>query len=269
LFPIVIVDEATQAVEPTVLIPLIHYARKLVLVGDDKQLGPVVANKELEDVGYGRSMFERLIQLGVPKIMLDKQYRMHPEISAFPNVEFYGGGITDGITPQDRAIPQFSCFPVQGFPLVFINLQDGETQVGTSFQNATEARAVQTVVAMLMRGDVRDSEIGVISPYLAQVTLLRSMLSQSRFPKLKIATVDSFQGSEKNYIIMSCVRSGGTIGFVRDARRFNVSITRARCALIVVGDATTLSQQSPLWARFIDRFTQKGAIRRDLPRIPS
>jgi hypothetical protein len=155
--------------------------------------------------------------------------------------------------------------PVAGLPLVFATFQGTEEQRGSSFQNKTEAKAVRNVIHILLNGDVDEGFIGVIAPYRAQVNLLRSMFPPLRFPKLKIASVDSFQGSERDYIVMSCVRSGGAIGFVENRRRLNVSITRAKYGLVVVGDSITLSARAPIWRQLVDYFINLGAIITSIP----
>jgi hypothetical protein len=265
VFPTVILDEATQAVEPSALIPLLHRASKMVLVGDQKQLGPVVRNTRLEHGMYGRSLFERLIELRVPSVMLDCQFRMHPLVSRFPNDTFYAGAIKDGITAADRPSPPLAIFSDVKVPLAFGTLTGIETRRGTSTSNENEANAVQNVIFMLLNGGVDESEIGVISPYKAQVFLLRRMFPSLRFPKLKIASVDSFQGSERDYIVMSTVRSGPEIGFVKNERRLNVSITRARRGLVIVGDSATLAQHSVLWNRLVTYFRGYNAVTTSIP----
>jgi regulator of nonsense transcripts 1 len=264
-FHVVIVDEATQAIEPSALIPLIHGAQKMILVGDEKQLGPIVSPRSLMAANYGRSLFERLIELRVPSVMLDRQYRMHPAISRFPSAKFYNNKIKNGITAADRPTQQFACFPVKRTPLVFGNFQGAEEKFGTSFQNKTEVTAVQNVIHILLNGGVDEANIGVISPYRGQVELLQSRFPPLRFPKLKIASVDSFQGSERDYIVMSCVRSGGSIGFVSDERRLNVSITRARYGLVIVGDSATLSDCSDAWGDLIKYFASVNAVVTQIP----
>jgi regulator of nonsense transcripts 1 len=130
IFPIVIIDEATQAVEPSALIPLTHGAQRFVLVGDQKQLGPVISDRELERSGYGWSLFERLIEAKVEHVMLDRQFRMHPEISAFPNKHFYQGRLHDGVSQKERCGAPMTCFPIQNIPLLFVDCSGDERKLG-------------------------------------------------------------------------------------------------------------------------------------------
>jgi regulator of nonsense transcripts 1 len=264
-FPTVIMDEATQALEPSALIPLIYGAERVVLVGDQCQLGPVVCNQNLEANGYGQSLFERLIKANVDSIMLDRQFRMHPEISAFPNAQFYNGRIQDGVTAKERLHRIRECFPNPEIPLSFIDHNGDELQIKNSYGNSLEAEIVVRVVCRLLKAGIPPSHIGIITPYRGQVKLIDKDLRHepSDYPGLKIATVDSFQGNECDYIIMSTVRSGGTIGFVKDTRRMNVSLTRARYGLVIVGHRETLSYGSDDWYALCEHFEAKGVLTKE------
>jgi superfamily I DNA and/or RNA helicase len=267
-FTIVIMDEATQAVEPSALIPMIHGAEKIVLVGDQQQLGPIVSDRILEQNGYGWSLFERLIEAGTNYVMLDRQFRMHPEISAFPNKQFYENRIQNGITVDNRLGPILQCFPNRKLPLMFFDCSGDESKIRRSFANELEATIVKQVIEMLRVGGISPSQIGVITPYRGQVELLEEMLrpDPSMLQGMKIATVDSFQGGERDYIVMSCVRNGRNIGFVKDERRMNVSITRARYGLIIIGNRETLSYCSKTWCALCSHFETKGVLFQEFPR---
>jgi regulator of nonsense transcripts 1 len=147
---------------------------------------------------------------------------------------------------------------------MFWNVRGLERTIGTSIVNDEEVTAVEDIVSMLLNGGVKPAQIGIISPYKAQVSALIRVFSHH--PELKIASVDGFQGSERDYIVMSCVRSGGSIGFVQDVRRLNVSITRARYGLIIIGDSETLAGESPVWARLVKYFRDLGALQELTPR---
>jgi regulator of nonsense transcripts 1 len=261
-FNIVIMDEATQAVEPSALIPLSYGAQRVVMVGDHRQLGPVVSGRQLERFGYDYDLFERMIDSQVPHILLNCQFRMHPEISAFPNKQFYARAIRDGITARDRLGPRLRCFPNPALPILFVHCAGEELEIGRSFANKMEVIATSNVVRTLLRGGVKSSQIGIITPYRPQVQLLEDAIrpDSSMHPGLKIATVDSFQGGECDYIIMSCVRTGLTIGFVKDRRRMNVSLTRARYGLVIIGNRDSLSRDSNEWAELCGHFADKKAI---------
>jgi len=216
-FELTVVDEATQLTEPLTL-GLVMRAARFVLIGDDRQLPPVVRSERLSV-----SMFERLkarVETDAPDrlTLLNVQYRMHPEIMGLSNRFFYGGRLASGVSAEDRT-------PPVGEPLEFVPVEE----VSEGRSNLAEAHAVVFQVERL-RKSVAPDAIGVISPFRAQVVLLRQMLASTG---VAVDTVERFQGGERDVIVLSMVRSRGS-GFVFDDRRFNVAITRARRKLIVV-----------------------------------
>jgi regulator of nonsense transcripts 1 len=151
----VILDEATQAVEPASLIPIIHSATKFVLIGDQKPLGPTItgdASNEMKNCGYGKSLFQRLVANEMDFVLLDKQYRMHPAISDFPNRCFYEGQLSNGVDAGDRLSPSLG-FPT---PLLFLDVDGNEVPHGTSFANEEEGAAVRLVVTRMREHGVED-----------------------------------------------------------------------------------------------------------------
>jgi DNA replication ATP-dependent helicase Dna2 len=222
-FEMVIVDEAGQLTEPLTL-GLILRGRRYVLVGDDRQLPPVVRTR-----GLAQSMFERLKQEEESTnsgslTLLDTQYRMHPQIMSVSNRLFYDGRLRSGVTHENR-------LPPDDPSVVFVPVIAAAVSGGDSRRNAAEAEVVADLVTryIAMPGVV-PSMIGVVSPFRAQVALLRKLLQNA---DVTIDTVERFQGGERDIIILSLVRAEGT-DFVFDERRFNVAITRARRKLILV-----------------------------------
>ena len=213
-FEMAVVDEAGQLTEPLTL-GLILRARRFVLIGDDRQLPPVVRTGRL-----AHSMFERLKRDGQSITLLDTQYRMHPQIMDVSNRLFYEGRLRAGISELERT-------PPDGLPVVFIPVEsqrDGRS-------NRDEAEIVVEIIQSFIRDSgVRPESIGVVSPFRAQVVLLRQMLGSTG---VTVDTVERFQGGERDVMILSFVRSRGT-GFVFDDRRLNVAITRARRKLVLV-----------------------------------
>ena len=251
-FERVLVDEATQATEPAVLVPLTRGCRQLVLVGDHCQLPPTVLSTRAEEEGLGVPLFSRMVACGVPPFMLDTQYRMHPAISMFPSDLFYGGKLNDGVTPPERRPLQGFPWPREEFPVAFIPVTESfETDDGVSKANEAEAVEVcNAVVSLLEGGQCTVSDIAVVTPYAAQVRLIRRQLREvlpRGPPFVEVASTDGFQGREKEAVVFSAVRSNtyGAVGFVSDWRRINVSFTRARRALIVVGNPDTLRRGDP------------------------
>ena len=268
-FPIVLMDEATQAVEPSSLIPISKGCRQLILVGDHKQLPPTVISRKAEREGLGRSLFERLIDVGIQTNLLDVQYRMHPVLREFPSARFYDDRLNDGCQAADRPAPAGILWPDWDHPFAFIPLEgvEDEEQEGGSRSNPIEAARIYDLVqGLLLPGDVLASEVGIITPYSGQVRALCDIFDRNKgreqggpFAGLEINTVDGYQGREKDVIIFSAVRSNadGVVGFLSDQRRLNVAITRAKRGLVVVGDPKTL-RYDPTWRSWLDWAEERG-----------
>lgn len=262
-FDFAVIDEATQSTEPSSLISVLK-TKRFIMAGDHKQLPPTVLNKEAARCGLSTSLFERLLEIHGNKIrvMLEVQYRMSEEIAEFPSNEFYDGKLKAGenvkrqtlddlLQPMPKNDEQEGVldFVLQENPFVFIDTVDGgvefrdKTRKGaTSKENEGEAQLVTDIVELLLNRGIKPEDIAVISPYDAQVGLIRKML---RVDDLEIKTVDGFQGREKEVVIVSFVRSNnyGEIGFLKDLRRLNVSITRAKRKLVLIGDSKTLATE--------------------------
>ena len=268
-FPLVLLDEATQATEPASLIPLTKGARHVVLVGDHHQLPPTVISRRAEDDGLSKSLFERLISLGAPSTMLTTQYRMHPVIREWPSERFYGGELNDGVSSEERPAPAGFVWPDWDAPIAFVPVEGSEDSSpdGASKQNMDEAGLAVRIVDMLLSGgDITPNDIGVVTPYSGQVRLLNDLFESAggreeheRYHGLEIKTVDGYQGREKDVIVLSAVRANdaGEMGFLKDWRRLNVAITRARKGLIVLGHPRTL-RNDPSWASWCDWASERG-----------
>lgn len=269
-FRCVLVDEATQATEPEALIPIVHGCKQLVFVGDQCQLGPVITDKRAAAAGLGQSMFERLHSLGTRPIRLEVQYRMHPSLSKFPSTTFYEGSLQNGVSAEERQTVKKE-FPWIDpcCPMMFWSQQGLEevSASGTSFLNRIEAQVIETSVTHMLRNGVKPSRIGVITPYEGQRAHIVShfgragSLRPDLYREIEVASVDSFQGREKDYIILSCVRSNDNqgIGFLADPRRLNVALTRARLGNLLVGNPKVLAKQ-PLWASLLAHFKEEGVL---------
>jgi len=266
----VLCDESTQACEPETLIPMVLGSRQVVLVGDHCQLGPVIACKDALKAGLGRSLFERLVLLGVRPHRLQIQYRMHPCISEFPSNAFYEGTLQNGVTHEDRYREEHP-FPWPNVmkPMFFYNSigQEEFSGSGTSYLNRTEAALVERCVTQLLQSGVTPDNIGVITPYEGQRAYVVNFLQRNGtlpaelYKRLEVSSVDAFQGREKEYIILSCVRSNDHqgIGFLSDARRLNVALTRAQCGVVIIGNARVLSRDV-LWHTLVSHFKNHGLI---------
>jgi regulator of nonsense transcripts 1 len=269
-FRTVLVDEATQAAEPECMIPLVMGCKQVVFVGDHLQLGPVIMNKKAARAGLSQSLFERLIMLGNRPIRLEIQYRMHPCLSEFPSNMFYEGTLQNGITAQERLRAKVDFpWPVPSLPMMFFqNLgQEEISSSGTSFLNRTEASNVEKIVTRFFKAGVEPWQIGIVTPYEGQRSYivnhmqLHGSLKKELYKEVEVASVDAFQGREKDYIILSCVRSNEHqgIGFLSDPRRLNVALTRARFGLVILGNPKVLNKH-PLWHYLLVHYKEKGCL---------
>ncbi|NJE05748.1 IGHMBP2 family helicase [Thermococcus sp. M36] len=271
-YDVAVIDEATQATIPSVLIP-INRAGRFVLAGDHRQLPPTILSEKAK--GLSRTLFEGLIERYPEKSeMLTVQYRMNKRLMEFPSGEFYGGRIeahesVRNITLSDLGVSE----PSFGGPwdavlkpenvLVFIDTSKREDRFerqrygSESRENPLEAGLVKETVERLLKMGVKPEWIGVITPYDDQRDLISSLLPE----EVEVKTVDGYQGREKEVIVLSFVRSNrrGELGFLKDLRRLNVSLTRAKRKLILIGDSSTLSAH-PTYKRLVEFVGEKGTV---------
>ena len=210
-------------------------------------------NKKAARAGLTQSLFERLVVLGNRPIRLQVQYRMHPCLSEFPSNMFYEGTLQNGVTAPERLRKNVDFpWPVPDTPMFFYqNLgQEEISSSGTSFLNRTEASNVEKIVTKFFKSGVMPSQIGVVTPYEGQRSYIvnymqfNGSLKKDLYKEIEVASVDAFQGREKDYIILSCVRSNEHqgIGFLNDPRRLNVALTRAKYGVVILGNPKVLSK---------------------------
>lgn len=188
--------------------------------------------------------------------MLNVQFRMHKILAQFPSIEFYEGKLLTGVENEDRIIPESKFpWPIQDgmkYPAVFVNCTEFERLAGTSKMNAGQCQIAYKIVEALRESDGKKLSITVLSPYTKQVTELRQKLIGAKV-KVDVETVDSFQGRESDIIVYSTVvaNASNRLGFLDDARRMNVAITRAKFGLILIGHKRTL-MSNKLWKSCIE-----------------
>lgn len=273
-FELVMIDEATQATEPSCLIPLVR-GRKVIMAGDHRQLPPTVKNLEAADRGLERTLFERLAgRHGKIRSLLNVQYRMNERIMNFSNEVFYDGALRAHESVASHTLEglgletgrwegQYGEILEPGEPVVFVDTSgmgaaERSREGSSSRENPGESRLVGGLVENLLASGMRAKEIAVISPYRDQVDLLQRSIAKEN---LEVKSVDGFQGREKEAVIISLTRSNpeGEIGFLKDVRRLNVALTRARRKLVVIGDRSTVSAH-PVYERFARYVEDQGRI---------
>jgi len=244
-FDLAVVDEATQASRAATAIA-VNAAETLVLAGDHRQLPPY----GVREGGAGEmrpSLFETLLDRygDAAAVLLARQYRMHDAVAGFPNEAFYGGRLETADEAADRTVdglPAVDAFDVTG--------EERREERGASVRNAAEAGVVADRVARLLDAGVDPGDVGVIAAYSGQVAEVRSALADRGLdrPALTVDTVDSFQGGEREAVVVSFARSNDArdAGFLEHPeagpRRLNVALTRARRHLSLVGDWDTLAE---------------------------
>jgi predicted DNA helicase len=271
-FDSAVIDEATQATIPSILIPICK-AKKFILAGDHKQLPPTVLSEKAK--ALSETLFEKLIQRYPEKsVLLNVQYRMNEILMEFPNKEFYEGKLkTDesvkNITLKDFKIkiPKFGNFWDKILDprnvICFLDTSKSEKKFeriraeSFSKENPFEVEIVKSILEKMFEAGIKKEWVGVITPYDDQLDLLRRALGEL----VEINTVDGFQGREKEIILISFVRSNKEkiLGFLTDLRRLNTAITRAKRKLICVGDSETLKNH-PVYARFIEFIRERGVL---------
>lgn len=263
-FGTLFIDEAAQALEAACWIA-IRKAHRVILAGDHRQLPPTIKSLEAMRGGLDKTLMQYIVE-NKPKAvsLLTVQYRMCDTIMQFPNREFYDGQLTSapevkyrGILDWDTAVEWVDSAKVEAE-------EPGESASGLSRINVAEAKltiaTLQRYFEKIGKDRLQDErvDVGIISPYKGQVHLLRKLIKQDKYWKpfrslITVNTVDGFQGQERDVIVISLVRSNeqGDIGFLRDLRRMNVAITRARMKLILIGDRSTLCKM-PFYKRLAD-----------------
>jgi len=249
-FDIAIVDEATQASRPATAIVL-NCASKLVLAGDHKQLPPFYADETMQEEDLHISLFEYVLERynSEPSVFLKKQYRMNHKIAEFANQSFYDNQLETAERNYDWTIDDLK-------PIMGIDLEGEEQQeyYGNSYFNQEEAEAAAKQVQLLVNSGVAPDDIGVITAYSGQKRIVRNAVEQIGIEEpgaVTIDTVDSFQGGEREAIIISFVRSNdeGKSGFLEfpeeGPRRLNVALTRAKKRLVIIGNWNTLGSIAP------------------------
>lgn len=261
-FGTLFVDEAAQALEAACWIPMRRVSR-VVLAGDHCQLPPTVKSIAALKAGLGKTLMEHIVEMHSEAVSLLKiQYRMNDDIMRFSSNYFYNGQVESAPEVKYRSILDLDT------PMTWIDTSQldlpadsdisfKEQFVGESFGRINKAEAEVTLLALqhyfnqIGKQRLLDEhiDVGIISPYRAQVQYLRRLLMKREFFKpfrrlISVNTVDGFQGQERDIIVISMVRSNddGQIGFLRDLRRMNVAITRARMKLIILGDKNTMTR---------------------------
>jgi predicted DNA helicase len=272
-FDLTVIDEATQATQPATLIPYLK-ANKTILIGDHKQLPPTVVNQEAAKNGLSISLFEKLIVIyqSVFSSVLEIQYRMNRDIMGFSSIYFYNNSLKAAKSTAEHKLSDLGikleeddCFTVKSlkseYPLVFLDTKEMRAEERSfkgsdSYDNPVESEIVLDILDRAIKSSIIENDIAVIAAYKDQVDLINQ---HNNFKDVEIDTVDAFQGREKEMIIFSAVRSNNenNIGFLRDLRRLNVALTRAKRKMIFIGDSSTICKHDA-YVKFLKYIKKNG-----------
>ncbi|PBQ31854.1 IGHMBP2 family helicase [Sphingobacteriaceae bacterium] len=267
-------DEASQALEPMVWIPLLK-CKRLILSGDHFQLPPVVKSMEAKRGGLDQTLLDRCIEFKEAVVLLNRQYRMNSAIMGFSNHYFYKNELIADETVATHVLVNDDSYLGKSIEFIdtagcsFDEIQNPET---LSYWNPKEGEILfkhlqQLLLDYSTHADLPALEIGVISPYKEQREWLKENISdldleRSKLQNLSVKTIDGFQGEERDVIYISLVRSNEKheIGFLNDLRRMNVAITRAKKKLVVIGDSATIGS-SDFYQQFLEYCEKNGMYR--------
>ncbi|XP_042552487.1 DNA replication ATP-dependent helicase/nuclease DNA2 [Dipodomys spectabilis] len=289
-FDFCIVDEASQISQPVCLGPL-FFSRRFVLVGDHQQLPPLVLNREARALGMSESLFKRLEKNKDAVVQLTVQYRMNSKIMSLSNKLTYEGKLecgSDKVANAVISLPNFKDVKLElefyadysdspwlvgvfepNNPVCFLNTDKvpAPEQVEKSgVSNLTEAQIIVFLTSIFIKAGCHPSDIGIIAPYRQQLKIINDLLARSSVGMVEVNTVDKYQGRDKRIILVSFVRSNkdGTLGeLLKDWRRLNVAITRAKHKLVLVGCEPSLKRYPPMDKMLSYLSLEKSII--DLP----
>ena len=268
-FTTVLIDEAAQALEPATWIPILK-AERVGLCGDPFQLPPTVKSRDANKSGLALTLMEKAIQKGFVHQMLEVQYRGNELIMGYSNQYFYNNKLLASPTVKDKKLP-FQ----DNSPLIFIDTAgtgfEEKPEPGSgSLYNADEFSLLREHIYRIINEtqalvNFDFPSIVILSPYKGQINYMeREIRADDKLVNLaiKVKTIDGFQGQESDIVIVSLVRSNGKndIGFLKDYRRFNVAITRAKCQVVVVGDSSTIGKDL-FFAGFLDYCESNASYR--------
>jgi len=254
-FDYVIVDEAGQSIEAAIW-SVTKFGDKLVLTGDAFQLPPTVKSREAEKIGLSKSILEIAEEITFPTHLLNVQYRMNNLIMSFSNKQFYRGKLIAHESVAKRQLERNELKTVEFMDTAGCGFNEERNEEFGGISNPGEIGIIKN---LLKEYDLSKNSVGVITPYRNQLSEIHNQIPDSNnFSN----TIDSFQGQERDIIIISLVRSNenGDIGFLKDYRRMNVAMTRAKLKLVIIGDSATIGGDS-FYSNFLDFVEKEGSYR--------
>ncbi|XP_053171367.1 helicase with zinc finger domain 2-like [Scomber japonicus] len=277
----ILIDECAMATEPQAMIPLVcNNPEKIVLIGDHKQLRPIVRNERVRKLGMAKSLFERYYTVHKKRaVMLETQYRMHEDICEFPSNEFYEEKLKTGVEQPSSVLRVGN----RTMPIVFghiigktislvVNTAKGNENSKANLEERD--KVIEIAEKLVVDAKVKQQSIVILSPYNAQVSEIRDELKKKKMDQITVTTITKSQGSEWRYVILSTVCSlpseeiqrepngpwlSKHIGFVGDPNQINVGITRAKEGLCIIGNQELLNC-SNTWRKLLQHYRLHNAV---------
>ncbi|XP_077386229.1 NFX1-type zinc finger-containing protein 1 [Festucalex cinctus] len=259
---LVIVEEAAEVLEAHIVTALSQACQHLILIGDHQQLRPSSTEYDLErNYKMGVSMFERLVNMGLPFVRLSQQHRMRPEIACLLTPHIYKE------LENHPCVLNFDNIKGLRTNVFFMTHNQLEKQLkdGKSHQNLHEAMFVVALCRYLLLQEYKPKQITILTTYMGQLQCLRRLMPASQFEGVRIHVVDKYQGEENDIILLSLVRSNlqGKVGFLNISNRVCVALSRAKKGLYCIGNSEMLGQVK-LWSDIFSTLSKKGQIGKSL-----
>ncbi|MBR9922550.1 MAG: AAA family ATPase [Bacteroidetes bacterium] len=265
-FRTLIIDEAAQALEPATWVPILK-AGRVILAGDPFQLPPTVKSMDAAKAGLEKTLIERCIENWEAVFLLRTQYRMHADIMGFSNRQFYEGQLIAADSVKAHSLPGRTESPIVFLDTAGCGFTETFNQEDKSRSNPEEFHLLLEHLYELKEtfAEAENPSIALISPYRQQVNIMEEIIREDERLEgldLTVKTIDGFQGQERDVVYISLVRSNdkNEIGFLKDVRRMNVAMTRARKLLVVVGDSATIGAH-PFYEAFLKYIDERGLYR--------
>uniref|UniRef100_A0A1A9UGY6 Uncharacterized protein n=1 Tax=Glossina austeni TaxID=7395 RepID=A0A1A9UGY6_GLOAU len=281
-FTHIFIDEAGACSEPEALVGIMDIKSpkcEIILSGDHKQLGPVFKSQRAAELGLSKSLMERLLERKcylldergnydrTLQFRLNQNYRCHPKILGLFNHLYYNNELQAKAKPSDVNIAaKWHKLPNPNFPIIFqavFGRTENDKRSGSCFNNRELQVSMELLESLLITGidgcQVEQTDIAIISPYKQQCERFKKQLRDKKWSNVEIGTVNSFQGREKHIVIISLVRSFTSLGFVDEAKRLNVMLSRAKSLLIIIGNPVTLRRSADL-KYILDECSKNGTF---------
>ncbi len=256
---IIVIEEAAEVLEAHIIATLNQDCQHVILIGDHQQLRPKPTVYRLAEVfNLKISLFERMINNGLPCHTLRWQHRMRPEISVLMKEHFYHG------LEDHKSVTDYSSIKGLTKNVLFLNHEQNEARQHDSMSksNRHEAEFLVGLCYYLIQQGYQPSQVTILTTYMGQLSIFKQLMPRAKFSGVRVKVVDNFQGEESDIILLSLVRSNEeeSIGFLKDDNRICVALSRARMGFYCIGNIRLLAKKSSLWKKIMTTLTRKNQM---------